>query len=144
MAKPKFDPDDRFLGNRRKVGRDDIDRHLKSKKLKFPRTKFTTSRDRGWSDALIERKGMPQGWNTWQLPLYLKNGTSFFFIQRCETGTELPRHGHNVDQLRVVMSGKVSIDGKELSAGDWVFIPGGVKYSMKALSNAGPVILYCY
>lgn len=143
MAQAKFDPDDRFLGNRRKVGRDEIDSHLRKKKLVLGK-KIVTSRDRGWSGARIERKGMPQGWNTWQLPVYMKNGTSFFFIQECETGAELPRHGHNVDQLRVVMSGRVTINGKELGAGDWMFIPAGAKYSMKAISNAGPVILYCY
>ena len=144
MAREKFDPEDEFLKSNRKVGRDQIDTHLRSKNLKFG-SEIVTSRDRGWKTARLKRANMPKGWEkTWQLPLYLKNGTSFFFYQEPVTGSVLPPHDHKAAQFRIILSGTVTFNRKKLGPGDWMYIPAHAKYTMKATSNAGPVIVYCY
>ena len=141
----EWKPDDSFLDKERQAGLDKVQRVLRKNKLTLNR--IVTSRTPGWDQARYElhREGMPPGWETWQLPVYLLGRPSFFFISACAPGAVLPNHGHQVDQVRVVLSGGMIYNGQELKSGDWMYIPKRAKYTLTASLNPGGCsIFYCY
>lgn len=109
--------------------------------------KIVTSRDAN-ADKLLDAlmvSNIPSGFTKYQLPVYFTGGPgSQFFISIGAPNTEVPRHSHDEgDGIRFIMSGSIIFDGRELSAGDWMFIPKGQPYSFK-VGKTGVGMCYCY
>jgi mannose-6-phosphate isomerase-like protein (cupin superfamily) len=104
-----------------------------------------TSRDEGIDDVLYElrRPDMPPGIQSWQLPVILEKST-FVFLTVAEPGAIVPTHKHSRNLFRVVISGSIITDGKELKSGDWMYVPKGVEYSYHAALNPGAVTMHFY
>ncbi|MDQ0784646.1 cupin domain-containing protein [Streptomyces sp. B3I8] len=96
------------------------------------RDRVTTSRDPGVRKALemLYVEDVPTGFRKWQLPVHL-NGPSLDFITVGEPGARVGDHSHDGDGIRYVMSGSITVNGNELTSGDWMFIPAGVDYSFE-------------
>ncbi|HEY8684084.1 MAG TPA: cupin domain-containing protein [Chloroflexota bacterium] len=119
------------------AGKERIERALKNHGIVI-KDKVITSRDKGMDDVLYElrRKGMPEGIESWQLPIILERST-FGFLTVAQPGAIVPTHKHSRNLFRVVLSGAIVTDGKELKTGDWMYVPAGVPYSYHASLNPG-------
>ncbi len=107
--------------------------------------KVLTSRDPGARRAqeLLTVSNVPGGFKKWQLPVYLSE-PSQLFITVAEPDVSVPEHSHDEgDGIRFIVSGSITYNGVELSAGDWMFIPAGSKYSFK-VGPLGATMCYCY
>jgi hypothetical protein len=153
----EWEPDDDFLGHDGQDGIDKVDGVLK--KYGLSRDKTITSRDFGIDMARYDlRRDMPEGWYSWQLPVYLLNRrVTFFFFQTALPGTVLPSHAHDVAQFRYVISGGLIYTapaekgskadrGIELKSGDWIYTPEGARYTLSVATNPGQIYHggYCY
>jgi hypothetical protein len=86
---------------------------------------------------------VPSGFTKWQLPVFL-DGPSQQFFSFASPGVHVPEHSHDEgDGIRVILHGSIKYNGKELTAGDWMFIPKGKKYSFE-VGDAGVGFFYCY
>lgn len=59
-----------------------------------------------------------------------------FYIKKFKKGLKTPKHVHDSPSFRYVLSGKIKINSKTYSPGDWVFVPRGVPYSFEALKDS--------
>lgn len=114
------------------------------KKLGIDLSKVVTSRDAGVKtrQEALEVTGLPEGFKKWQLPIVLDRAQLFY----SEAGPNIavPEHSHDEGAgVRLILSGSIIYNGKELSAGDWMYIPKGVKYSFLT-GAAGVGQFYCY
>jgi hypothetical protein len=109
------------------------------------RQKVITSRDpriRHVTDKL-ETSNVPKGFKKWQLPVY-QDGPTQMFISVGAPDVEVASHSHDEgDGFRYIASGSVVYDGHELTAGDWMFIPKGMPYSLK-IGAMGATMFYCH
>jgi hypothetical protein len=109
--------------------------------------KIVTSHDRGVKKALesLQCKNLPGGFKKYQLPIFFDGGPgAHFFVSVGHPEASVPRHSHNEgDALRYIISGSIVYDGKELSAGDWMFLPKGAPYSF-TVGKHGVMMFYCY
>jgi hypothetical protein len=86
---------------------------------------------------------IPDGFQKWQLPFYLDK-PSQMYISAGAPFTRVAKHSHNEgDGVRFIMSGSILYNGKELTAGDWMFIPAGEPYSFQ-VGPFGTLMCYCY
>jgi hypothetical protein len=109
--------------------------------------KIVTSRDEG-ADKLMDVlrvTNIPGGFTKYQLPIFIEGGPGTqFFLSIGAPNTEVAKHSHDEgDGLRFIVSGSIIYNGKELTSGDWMFIPKGEPYSMK-VGKAGVTVFYCY
>lgn len=140
-------PDDRFLSEKRKPGKDRVDAVLKATGINLEGDRVITSRDPRAVQARFElrRENMPPGWDTWQLPFYLLGQVTFFFLTSSEPGAILPAHAHEVPQVRIVLAGGLIFESMELKTGEWMYIPANVSYSLSASMNPSQCIhMYMY
>jgi len=114
-------------------------------KVRFDMEKqIVTSRDR---EAVQLRKelatrNIPGGFTKWQLPLDFSR--CFMFISVASPDAKVPEHAHDEGSgIRFIASGSITYKGKELTAGDWMYIPKGVKYSFE-VGPFGATLFYCY
>jgi quercetin dioxygenase-like cupin family protein len=109
------------------------------------KNRVLTSRDDSMDEVRNElRRGdMPPGIRSWTLPV-LPEGGAFVFLTVAEPGAVVPEHTHKRDLFRVVLSGSIITEGKELKTGDWMFVPKGTPYSYSAAFNPGAIILHFY
>lgn len=106
--------------------------------------KIITSRDENAIAAvnLLSVDNIPGGFKKWQLPFVMER--SQLFISIGSPDAKVPDHSHDEgDGIRFIMSGSIYYDGKELTGGDWMYIPKGVKYSM-VVGPLGVAMCYCY
>ncbi|SDT66259.1 hypothetical protein SAMN05216490_4690 [Mucilaginibacter mallensis] len=106
--------------------------------------KISTSKDPDIQELLTSLyvDNVPDNFKKWQLPFYLDR--SQFYISTGISGAFVPEHSHNDgDGLRYIVSGSIEYNGKVLSAGDWMYIPKGVKYSF-TVGKLGATMFYCY
>ena len=103
--------------------------------------RILTSRDPGISDMREDLRvsGLPEGFEMWQLPVTV--GRTLQFIGVAAPRARMPAHRHNQPVLRVILSGSITYEGKELTAGDWMYIPAGKEYSFQA-GHLGATFLY--
>ena len=104
-----------------------------------------TSKDEGAAKLrkALSTTNVPEGFQKWQLPVHLDN-PSHLFITVAEPNVKSPRHSHkDGDGIRFIAGGSITYEGKELSAGDWMFIPAGKEYSFQ-VGPLGAVMCYCY
>lgn len=109
-------------------------------------TKIVTSRDLE-AEKLVEQlqvSKLPIGFQKWQLPVAISETGAQFFMSVAQAGSAVEEHSHEEgDGLRVIVSGSIMYDGKELVAGDWMFIPAKAAYSFK-VGRHGATMFYCY
>lgn len=104
-----------------------------------------TSRDDNVLQSLdeLEVTNIPDGFKKWQLPVYFEKATSMY-ISAAGPDVKVPEHSHDEgDGIRVIISGSIKYKGKELTSGDWMFIPAGKKYSFE-VGSKGVIMFYCY
>jgi mannose-6-phosphate isomerase-like protein (cupin superfamily) len=110
------------------------------------RSEILTSRDEAVDEAvqLLEVGNVPDsGFKKWQLPVYLER-PSQLYITVAAPDTEAPEHSHDDgDGIRFIVSGSIHHEGQELTAGDWMFIPAGARYSFR-VGRLGACMCYCY
>jgi hypothetical protein len=114
-------------------------------KVGLKRGTVVTSRDLAAEKLreLLVVNNVPPGFQKWQLPVYL-NKPSQLFITVAQPGVEAPSHSHDEgDGVRFIVSGSIIHDGRELTAGDWMFIPARAQYSFR-VGRFGAVMCYCY
>jgi quercetin dioxygenase-like cupin family protein len=108
--------------------------------------RVVTSRDEQVAQLTTELAvdNVPSGFRKWQLPFFLGEPTHMFMTV-AEPGAETPRHSHDEGRvgIRLIVSGSIVYEGRELTAGDWMVIPAGVPYSFRA-GQLGAVMFYCY
>ena len=86
---------------------------------------------------------VPEGFEKYQLPVYL-DGASQMFVTLAQPGLRVPEHSHDDgDGIRFIAGGSIIYEGKELTAGDWMFIPKGQRYSFE-VGPQGAIMCYCY
>jgi hypothetical protein len=109
------------------------------------RDTIVTSRDDAALKAMdsLAVDNVPAGFRKWQLPVFL-NRASQLYISVGEPGVKVPRHAHEEgDGIRFIAGGSIIYEDKELSAGDWMFIPAGQPYSFE-VGRVGAIMCYCY
>ena len=57
-------------------------------------------------------------------------------LVRLKKGSRYPRHAHHGTEEVVVLEGRVSIGGEELSTGDYLFTAPGEEHDVVAVSDA--------
>jgi hypothetical protein len=140
MAKEAFDPNRMTF----EQGLERIRRAVKKVGLKVD-GQIITSRDAGVSElrTILGTNNVPKGFQKWQLPVFLAC-QSQLFITLAEPFAKSPRHAHKEgDGIRFIASGSIIYEGKELTSGDWMFIPKGKPYSFEA-GPFGATMCYCY
>lgn len=139
----EWEPDDRHLDRDGEAGIEEIETVLRNHGLSLEKT--ITSRDVGVDMARYDlRKRQPEGWFSWQLPIYYRSKVTFFFLQMALPGAVLPVHRHDVAQFRIVLSGGLIYRGIELRSGDWIYTPPGAEYSLSVATNPGEPCLVHY
>ena len=106
---------------------------------------IVTSRDDNMASVTRElrTRNVPDGFTKWQLPVAL-DGPSQFFMSYAAPEITVPPHSHDEgDGLRIIVSGSIIYDGKELGPGDWMYIPRGTRYDFK-VGEKGAGMAYCY
>lgn len=87
---------------------------------------------------------MPTGFEQYQLPIPLRGEDTLCFITTGQPNAAFPEHRHaKSDGLRVVISGSISYEGIELTAGDWMYVPRGASYSFVA-GTSGCTLFHGY
>ena len=117
------------------------------KKHQVDLTKITTSQDENIKaltrELVVDKKGVPDGFMKWQLPFFFPAGC-LNYLSFGAPNAEVGEHSHDEgQQLRIIMNGSISYKDKALTQGDWMYVPGGMKYSF----NVGPQgvgMFYCY
>jgi len=110
-----------------------------------PRKSILTSRDRIAAEArrALMISNVPGGFTKWQLPVYLDK-PSQLYITTAAPNAEVAEHSHNEGAgVRFIAGGSILYNGQELTAGDWMYIPAGIKYSFK-VGDFGATMCYCY
>jgi hypothetical protein len=134
----KFDPNQVSFAE----GAVRVERVLQKHKLVL--NDIVTSRDKiakSLKDSLPVAN-VPDGFSKWQLPFVM--GPSQLFITVAKGGAKVGKHSHDDgDGIRFITNGSVIYNGITLSAGDWMFIPKGVPYSME-IGPDGATMCYCY
>src|SRR5262245_42486865 len=106
---------------------------------------IVTSKDKGMPQLrkTLSTTNVPKGFQKWQLPVHLDH-PSHLFMTVAEPNAKSPRHAHkDGDGIRFIAGGSITYEGKELSAGDWMFIPAGQAYSFE-VGPHGAIMCYCY
>lgn len=106
--------------------------------------KVMTSRDREAEQLrkLLPVTNVPAGFEKHQLPFILSD--SQLFVTHAPPGAKVAEHSHDDgDGIRFIAKGSVVFNGVELTEGDWMFIPKGIRYSID-IGRHGAVMCYCY
>lgn len=115
-----------------------------ARKYKIGKSKILTSQDSEIAGAVKELgvSNVPDGFRKWQLPFVMD--ASQLFVTDAKAGARVGEHSHDQgDGIRFIVSGSIIYEGKTLKAGDWMFIPKGVPYSMQ-IGPDGARMCYCY
>lgn len=136
---PSWRPDDSFLNKEagKVKGLTQVKDALKKGGVKGGR-RVVTSRDEGQAEVRndLKRTRLPKGFQQWQLPVALGPDQNIFFFRTVGApGAVLPEHAHKVDLLRFIISGSAYYKGRELTAGDWMFVPAGTPYGLMVGPN---------
>ena len=106
--------------------------------------RIITSKDKD-AIKLVNMLGVdnvPGGFKKWQLPIVLRDSQLFISVGAADA--VVPKHSHDEgDGIRFIVSGSILYNGKELSSGDWMYIPQGKEYSFR-VGPLGVSMCYCY
>lgn len=106
---------------------------------------IVTSKDKMAQElkGLLDVTNVPDGFTKWQLPVFFRCETQTF-LSFAAPNTNVPSHSHNEGPgIRVIISGSMNYDGKDLNAGDWMYIPAGTNYEFD-VGSMGVGMFYCY
>lgn len=109
--------------------------------------KIYTSKDQDMDTIRkeLEHTNAAPGFKQFQLPVALgPNQDVLAFMTIAEPGAVVPSHAHKVDVFRVIVSGSAFFNGVELKAGDWMVIPAGESYTLRAADNPGYISYHLY
>ena len=107
-------------------------------------SKIYTSKDKEITSAIrdLPVTNVSKEFKKWQLP-FIFNPTQLFFTE-ASANAKVPEHSHDEGNgIRFIIDGSISYKGQTLSAGDWMFIPKGIPYSME-IGPKGARMCYCY
>jgi mannose-6-phosphate isomerase-like protein (cupin superfamily) len=107
--------------------------------------RIVTSKDKAAMQLMEALKvdNIPDGFTKWQLPVHLE-APSQLFMTSAAPNSKAPMHSHrDGDGIRFIVSGSIIYNGQELTAGDWMFIPAGHRYSFE-VGRFGAMMCYCY
>lgn len=148
VAEERFEPDDFWYdlidGEFKGVAR--IREAMKAAGAQIA-DEIVTSRDPAIAAAQANLRGLkvPKGIDKVQLPVSF--GTQrpvFFFITVGTPNAVVPKHVHKDEGIwRLIVSGSIELEGKELKQGDWVFVPKAKPYTY-TVGPLGCVILHTY
>jgi hypothetical protein len=127
-----------------KEGIDRIEKAVQQVGLRIGK-EIITSRDERVIKAqgLLETKNVPEGFKKWQLPVAMRCETQLF-ITVAPPGAKVPKHSHDEGPgIRFIATGSIIYNGKELTTGDWMYIPAGVPYELE-VGPYGATMCYCY
>jgi quercetin dioxygenase-like cupin family protein len=91
---------------------------------------------------MLVRKAMGREWKATdysgiERSLFRNNDTGGrSSVVRLKEGSRYPQHAHHGTEEVVVLEGRVSIGGEELSAGDYIFTAPGEEHDVVAVSDA--------
>ena len=106
------------------------------KKVGFiPDGKIMTSKDEIAEKLKSALYGVktPDGFDKWMLPFSLPGAT--FFVTVGQPFAIVPPHAHKKGSgVKFIVSGSILYGNKELTSGDWMYVPQGAEYSF----NVGP------
>lgn len=105
---------------------------------------IVTSRDRAGIQLkkLLSTSNIPAGFTKWQLPIDFAR--CFVFISVASPNVRVPEHSHDEGSgIRFIAAGSIIYHGQELTAGDWMYIPRGRRYSFE-VGPFGATMFYCY
>ena len=140
MATSKFNPNRLTFDD----GIDRIEKALSKVGVKL-KGKIITSRDSAMPKLkeALKVTNVPAGFRKYQLPVALRC-ESQMFVTVADPGIKAPRHVHKEgDGIRFIAGGSIIHEGKELTSGDWMFVPAGVPYSFE-VGPQGAIMCYCY
>ena len=116
-----------------------------NKSYKFnPDKAIVTSRDDVASKLMKKLKidNIPNGFDKWQLPFSLDRAQLFISVGL--PNTKVPKHSHDEGAgIRFIVAGSIEFGGKELTAGDLMYIPKGSDYAFQ-VGKFGATMAYCY
>lgn len=140
MAKAKWDPNrTKFSYCQRRA-----EKALKSLGLDLKKRRVITSRDKEAAKLkkTLRTTNVPSGFTKWQLPFIFEKATTFMVIG--EPGAKAKTHAHkHGNALRYIVSGSIKYKRQDLTAGDWMFVPQGARYSF-TVGDYGYVGSYLY
>lgn len=92
----------------------------------------------------LRTNGMPVGFEQHQLPIVFPGKEAMYFLTTAQPNATFPEHRHETNHgLRVIISGSIRYEEKELTAGDWMYVPRGCTYSFTA-GEFGCTIFHAY
>jgi hypothetical protein len=115
------------------------------KRLGMDHGRIFTSRDVGqiWTDKESIVSNIPTGFYKVMLP-FATSGPATFYISSAGPGVKVPRHSHDEgDGIRLIISGSIVHEGKELLEGDWMYLPAKAQYEF-VVGPRGVSMFYCY
>lgn len=77
------------------------------------------------------------------MPQTQSEGRFFQWLSRIDPNTTIPGHSHPLEKLgdmKVVISGSVMFQGRELTAGDWFWAPSGEQYTFST-GDRGAILM---
>jgi quercetin dioxygenase-like cupin family protein len=85
----------------------------------------------------VQREWAPTDYRGIERSLFRNNETGGrSSVVRLASGTRFPRHAHHGTEEVIVLSGRVSIGGVVLDAGDYLFTSPGEEHDVVALTDA--------
>jgi hypothetical protein len=81
--------------------------------------------------SLLKTLNAPRGFEKHQLPFSFFHPTNLY-VASGKAGSTVPSHSHDEGAgMRFIIKGSLTINGKRLGPGDWIYIPKGKPYSLK-------------
>ncbi len=96
-----------------------------------------------WQTEQLAVSNVPGGFNKIILPFFT-DGPATFYISSAGPYTKVPKHSHDEGAgIRVIMSGSIIYNDKELKEGDWMYLKAGAPYEF-TVGPRGVSMFYCY
>ena len=115
------------------------------KELRIDKTKIFTSKD--VPDLYLNKSAkvtnVPSGFSKIMLP-FSTSKEATFYISSGAPYVQVPKHSHEEGEgIRFIVSGSIIFQGKELTEGDWMYMPAKASYEFQ-VGARGVTMCYCY
>lgn len=100
--------------------RSDEPREVQDSKTAFGGNWLTDSRLKNFSEEIKK----------YVIPVDITDA-NFLVLTEVSAGTTVKPHSHDEAQLRYIIKGSLTLNDKKYAAGDWVFVPTDVTYSIQ-------------
>jgi hypothetical protein len=115
------------------------------KELRIDKTKIFTSKDipNLYKNNTAQVTNVPSGFNKIILP-FSTSREATFYISSGAPNAQVPAHSHEEGEgIRFIVSGSIIFQGKELTEGDWMYMPAKASYDFQ-VGPRGVTMCYCY